>query len=68
MYVFNAIFHMMQQIQFRHLIRVKFLSYKDLDLMMRVSNLLIYPDVIVSNIIHTIGQALATFTKLGSCG
>ena len=55
----------MRVILFRHLIRVNSILYMAQYTISQVSDVLIYLDVIVSNIIRTIRQALMTFTKPG---
>ena len=56
-------FQIMQAILFRHLIGVNCILYMAPDPISEVSNVLIYPTVMVSNRIITIRQALVTFTK-----
>ena len=59
----NVWFHIKRVILFCHLIGVNCISYMYPYPMSQVSNLLIYPSVIVSNTIFTIGQALTTYPK-----
>ena len=47
-------------------IGVNWISYMATDPMSQESDLLIYPGVIFSNTIHTIGQDLTTFSKTGT--
>ena len=62
-HVLNVSFHITQVILFNHFIGVNCISYMAPDLMSQVSNLLIYMDVIVSNIIRMIPNVLTTFSK-----
>ena len=55
----------MRVVLFCHLIRVNSILYMAQYTISQVSDVLIYLDVIVSNIIRTIIQALMTFTKPG---
>ena len=59
----NMSFHITRVILFFNLIGVNCILYMYLDPMSQVSNLLIYPSVIVLNKICTIGQALTTYPK-----
>ena len=62
----NVLFHIMQEILLCNLIRVNCILYMALDLIFQLMDVLIYPTIIVLNIIHTIRQALKAFSKPGT--
>ena len=57
-----------EAILFRHLIGVNCILYIVLNPIYQVRNILVYPTVIVTNIIRTIRQALTIFSKPGTYG
>ena len=56
-------FHITQAILIRHLMGVNYIPYMYPALLSQVSDLFIYPDVMVSNTIRKIRQALTAFSK-----
>ena len=58
----------MRAILFRHLIGVNCILYMAPDPLLQVSDVLIYMDATVKNVIQTIGQALEELAKPGTYG
>ena len=64
----NVSFQIVQEILLCNLIRVNCILYMALDLIFQVSDVLIYPTIIVLNINLTISQAIKILTKPGTYG
>ena len=52
MHVLNVSFHIMPEILFRNIIGVNYILYIDTDSILKARDVLIYPAVMVLNIIH----------------
>ena len=57
MHVLNVSFHIMPEILFRNIIGVNYILYIDTDSILKARDVLIYPAVMILDIIYTIIQA-----------
>ena len=66
MHALNVSSHIMQVILFRHLIGLNCRLYMVLDMILKISDVLIYPSILGNNLVCKIIQALTTIAKPGT--